>query len=56
MEDKSPQLERLSGILKGIIIYKQEQELLRELIKKYKSQSMEIFADEYGYGFCTITG
>lgn len=48
-------LERLSGIMKGILKYKEEQELLRELILKYKSESMKIFTDQYGYWFCTVT-
>ncbi len=40
-------LERLSGILKGILIYKQEQQILQELIKKYRYESVKLVKDNY---------
>lgn len=40
-------LERLSGIFKGIIIYKQEQEMLEKLIKKYRCESVELIKQNY---------
>ena len=35
-------LTRLSGILKGIVIYKQEIEQLEKLINKYKKETIKI--------------
>lgn len=40
-------LERLSGILKGILLYKQEQEMLEKLIKKYRYESVKLVKDNY---------
>ena len=40
-------LERLSGILKGILLYKQEQQILQKLIKKYRYESVKLVKDNY---------
>ena len=40
-------LERLSGILKGLIVYKEEQELLKKLIKKYRYESVKLVQEKY---------
>lgn len=47
-------LEGLSGIFKGIIIYKQEQEMLEKLIKKYRYESVELVKQNY-WQDCIIT-
>ena len=38
-------LERLSGIMKGLLKYKEDQELLKELILKYKAETIKIVGD-----------
>lgn len=40
-------LARLFGILKGILLYKQEQQILQELIKKYRYESVKLVKDNY---------
>lgn len=40
-------LERLSGILKGLIIYKRDQETLEKLIKKYRYESVKLVQENY---------
>lgn len=42
IKDNKQYLERLSAIMKGLIIYKQEIELLEDLICKYPNKSREI--------------
>ena len=41
------ELERLSGILKGILIYKEELENLKYLIEKYRYESVELVKEKY---------
>ncbi len=38
VEDKKPQLEKLSGLMKGIIVYKTEVDEMWRLIRKYPEQ------------------
>jgi hypothetical protein len=40
-------LEKLSSILKGLIIYKQEQEHLKYLIQKYRYESVKLVKYNY---------
>ena len=40
-------LERLSGILKGLIIYKEEQETLKYLVQKYRYESVQLVKEKY---------
>lgn len=40
-------LERLSGILKGLIVYKEEQETLEKLIQKYRYESVKLVQENY---------
>lgn len=40
-------LEKLSAVMKGLIQYKQEIEILEKLIKKYPKQSSEIFVNTH---------
>lgn len=40
-------LERLSGILKGILLYKQEQEMLIYLVQKYPNELQKIIGNTY---------
>ena len=39
-------LIRLSGILKGIVIYKQEIEQLEKLVDKYKKETVKIVLEK----------
>ena len=48
------ELERLSGILKGLIIYKQEQEMLEKLIIKYRYESVKLVKENY-WRDCVVT-
>ena len=45
-ELKKQELTRLSGILKGLIIYKEETQKLEELMKKYPIETNTIFNKE----------
>ncbi len=38
IDDKQPQLERLSGIMKGILVYRTEVDEMWRLIRKYPEQ------------------
>ena len=46
-ELKKQELTRLSGILKGLIIYKEETQKLEELMKKYPIEANIIFNKEH---------
>jgi hypothetical protein len=43
--EKYNDLEKLSAVMKGLIEYKQEIEMLEKLIKKYPKQSSKIFVN-----------
>ena len=45
--EKYNDLEKLSAVMKGLIEYKQEIELLKKLIKKYPKESSQIFVNTH---------
>lgn len=45
-ELKKQELTKLSGILKGLIIYKEETQKLEELMKKYPTEANTIYQKE----------
>jgi hypothetical protein len=49
LSNTTKELERLSGIFKGILEYKKDQETLEKLVIKYRYESVKLVKDKYPY-------
>lgn len=49
LSNTTKELERLSGIFKGILEYKKDQETLEKLVIKYRYESVKSVKDKYPY-------